>query len=351
MKKLLKLLGWVLTLTILAAGAFFIWISVSSYSPKETEEICRNEKPVTLNDSAFSIISWNIGYAGLGSEMDFFYEGGKQSRPEEDQMLKYLEGIKEFLVQQKETDFYFLQEIDIEAKRSHHTDQLAAIKGVLRNMHCAFAINYKSAFVPLPISAPMGKVESGLAIFSKTEPKISNRISLPMESSWPMSLFFPVRGLIENRYSLGGKELVLMNTHNSAYDSGSEREAQVRFIIDRATKEYEAGNFVVIGGDWNCCPPGFDPKTFAGKKENEYYLSIPAIQDNVAPEGWEWVFDPNVPTNRSVDIPLCADSTYRTIIDFFLISPNLEKTNIQTIDLGFALSDHNPITINLICRK
>jgi hypothetical protein len=70
-----------------------------------------------------SMITWNIGYAGLGKEMDFFYEGGRQVRPSFELSEKYLEGIISYIGLNRSTDFFLFQEVDLRSKRSYNKDQ------------------------------------------------------------------------------------------------------------------------------------------------------------------------------------------------------------------------------------
>ena len=56
-----------------------------------------------------------------------------------------------------------------------------------------------------------------------------------------------------------GKELVMINTHNEAFDAGEIRTAQMSFLKDFVQSEYNKGNYVIAAGDWNQSPPGFTP--------------------------------------------------------------------------------------------
>ena len=42
-------------------------------------------------------------------------------------------------------------------------------------------------------------------------------------------------------------------------------------------EEYEKGNYIVVGGDWNQCPPDFKPNTFRPEiTPDEYYqINVP----------------------------------------------------------------------------
>ena len=47
------------------------------------------------------------------------------------------------------------------------------------------------------------------------------------------------------------KELVIVNVHLEAYDSGEGKEAQTKMLAELLKKEQEAGNYVIAGGDFN----------------------------------------------------------------------------------------------------
>ena len=48
------------------------------------------------------------------------------------------------------------------------------------------------------------------------------------------------------------KELVIFNLHMSAYGNSDEiRKGQIEMLCNDMAKEYEAGNYVLCGGDFN----------------------------------------------------------------------------------------------------
>jgi len=59
-------------------------MTITDYKPEPIEIIVEkgsNGGITNLQQNTFSLINWNIGYAGLGQEMDFFYDGGEGVRP------------------------------------------------------------------------------------------------------------------------------------------------------------------------------------------------------------------------------------------------------------------------------
>ena len=95
-----------------------------SFKNQESQtRVKKNEKFLNESQREFTFLSWNIGYAGLGKEMDFFYDGGGKVRPSKEQFENYLSGIKKTLKENNKVDFIFLQEVDISSKRSYYVDE------------------------------------------------------------------------------------------------------------------------------------------------------------------------------------------------------------------------------------
>ncbi|MFO7723089.1 MAG: hypothetical protein R6V49_07695, partial [Bacteroidales bacterium] len=325
MKRILKLFpGIILLIILLVVGYLIVDATVNDYRPAPSEVLeCEGVSESEVLPDTLSVLIWNLGYAGLGSEMDFFYDGGKRVRPEERYFQVCKQGIMAWLRQQQDADFILLQEVDRVAKRSYHADQTDMISSLFPGYCSLFATNYQVKFVPVPLGRPMGKVHSGIMTMGKVAPALAERVSLPGSFGWPKRLFMLDRCLLISRYPLPkGKELVLINLHNSAFDdTGELRRQEVGAIREIITREYELGNYVIAGGDWNMNPPGFDPALIP----NDSVFTIRhGLEEGFIPPQWQWVWDPKVPTNRDVSTSYTRGETGTTLIDFFLISPNIE---------------------------
>src|SRR5690349_16286844 len=115
MKKVLLFVGILLISAILYVGGMLLFGFATKYKPApvETVELSNSEsRPNTLNDSSYTFLTWNLGYGGLGKEVDFFYDGGKMVTSPKEHVKKNVEGIKNFLAQNRDVDFILLQEVD-----------------------------------------------------------------------------------------------------------------------------------------------------------------------------------------------------------------------------------------------
>jgi len=347
-----KTMGYIVAILIVLIIIALVVATLTNYRPSGREALLKTGKAqlAKINNDELTLLSWNIGYGGLGKEMDFFYEGGKQVRPPLENVHKYFGGIKKFLETNKETDFILLQEIDVKAKRSYWQNQVQVLGKILENHDYVFAKNYDVPFVPVPITQPMGKVLAGQVTFSLYNPATSERVSFPGDLGWPNSLFLLDRCYVIQRFiTANDKVLVVINTHNSAFDKGEKRKQQLDLLKSAALKEFQSGNYVVIGGDWNLNPPDFDSTQI---KNGDLASNNPAgnIQHDLFPANWTWAYDKTKPTNRFVNTSYSHGKTQTTIIDFFLLSPNIELLEVNTVDLNFEHSDHNPVKIKIILK-
>ena len=65
------------------------------------------------------------------------------------------------------------------------------------------------------------------------------------------------------------------------------------------------------------------------------------------PEGFSFAFDDSVPTSRLLNEPYShqPETTQLYVIDGFLLSPNVQVDSVETLDLDFRYTDHNPVLL------
>ena len=344
-----RFLRWILRVAMLLVVIFALFLALMTYmeyNPAEKEVVHTNSKVQPYTIDTLKILTWNIGYAGLDSDMDFFMDGGSRMRQTEEQTKENLAAVASFLQQHQDVDFCLLQEVDIKSRRSYKLDELSAIALVLKQHLAFFALNYKVELVPVPITNPMGGVQSGLAIFSRYNPYQVVRHSYPSNESWPTRIFNLKRCFLSLRLPLAsGKELVVVNTHNSAYDDGTQRQEEMEYLRSFLLSEEEKGNYIAVGGDWNQTPPAYP------EAKGTVYFKPLSIDKTYMPDGWQWIYDAAVPSNRFLDSKYQEGITQSTTLDFFLCSPNIRYIAVKTVDLGFANSDHNPVMLTVVLEE
>ncbi len=336
--------------------SMLLFFVLTEYRPKASESVApAYTTPVSESSpGGLRIFSWNTGYFGLDQKMDFFLEGGKTTaRSPLETQRNSIESVIQ-TVGKQEPDICFFQEVDRDSHRSFGIDQLHALYSGLGGYNTYFALNYKSPFVPVPLKAPMGGVQSGLAVFSKFAIDSAERLQLPGEFSWPVRIFHLKRCALVTRMAspVEGKDWYLINVHLSAYDDGGMRKQQLDFLKTLLTDIYAQGHYVVVGGDWNSIFPGLSKDHFGEYTTDEEDLFwLQKIPGNWTPDGWQWCYDAEVPTARSLEQPYKAGENFTCIIDGFLVSPNLRVDEVRGFDLGFKNSDHNPVALTVSIRN
>lgn len=347
MKKFLKVFGSVLLVIVLLLGAFVAFLSIKEFKPEPIEkvEVMNNEGRSNFSGDVVSVLTYNVGYAGLGDNADFFMDGGKQVSTADEARVK--ENFNEIIstLKSNQADFYFIQEVDQKSKRTYKINQVNDFVEQT-NLAGAFALNYSCPFVPYPVP-PLGLMNAGLQTLSNSNIVSSERISLPCPFKWPVSTANLKRCLLVSRVPIenSDKELVMVNLHLEAYDNGEGKEAQTKMLFSVLQEEYEKGNYVIAGGDFN--------QTFPGALDaypilNDETWTPGVLEESILPEGWSFAYDKNVPSCRLLDKPYDVndETTQHYIIDGFILSPNVETISVNTLDLGFHAADHNPVYLN-----
>ncbi len=341
----LKIPLGIAAVVLLSFAILLAYLTVTEYRPKDrqtADQLYISNENSALIDEKMTIYSWNIGYAGLDAESDFFMDGGSKVNPTAEGVERNLSAVKDFISSQS-ADAWLLQEVDVSSARTGYVNELEAISETCQGSF-ALAYNYKCDFVPIPLP-PIGKIESGIATF--TDHYVNDtfeRVALPCPFSWPVSIANLKRCLLVTRLAVEGssKEVVLVNLHLEAYDDGEGKIAQTKLMMEILQDEYEKGNYVIAGGDFNQAFPGtFDTYPVTGD-----VWTPGTLEESSLPEGFRYVFDGDSASCRLLDRPLSEDSQMY-VIDGFIVSPNVQVEQVETVELAFANSDHNPVKLQV----
>lgn len=356
MKGFSKSLLIVVLVILLAAAGLIGWLSYTEYDPDPVMPLqpIRQEASSALPQGVpLDLLSWNIGYSGLGAESDFIMDGGQNVKSaDENTVRRYLKGI-ESLTGSDDFDLVMLQEVDTGSDRSYNIDQAERL-----SFGTAYhALNFSCAFVPNPktiLYDPIGKVNSGLLSVSRYRVEQAERLSLPCPFTWPLRIVNLKRCLLVSYLPVEGtdSQLVLVNLHLEAYDDGEGKLAQTKQLREFIESEYRKGNYVIAGGDFN----QVFPRSLERYPNNHPDLWQPGVlEDTMLPDeaGWQFVTDISTPTCRLLNQPYDPSDTANTqyyVIDGYIISPNVQLETVQTLDLGFENSDHNPVHLRFSLR-
>ncbi len=339
----------VVGIALVVMTTFIIIIAVTDYRPGQTEDAIELYTPENSSESSntipdsLSILCWNIGYGGLGDNMDFFYDGGSQIQDTRERTHENLTSIIS-TIQEQDADIILLQEVDIDSRRSYHIDQAALLHKALPDYYIYFAYNYRSLFVPIPLRAPIGKVASGLVILSKYRPDSITRHQYPSKFPFPVSMFNLKRCLLTAHFTLSdGTGLIVGNTHNTAYDTGNMRSIENRYLAELIGKYHKNGIKAIIGGDWNQYPADYFPSP--EESDNENFSTVQLDEDLFTPYG-RIEYSEGQKTLRHLD-RIYDEHSVLTVTDYFFLTNNLESSKATVLPLDFRNSDHNPVIINI----
>ena len=376
-KKVIKITGIILLALVIVLAAYIIYLYASYHripdnQELQVEEISQNTEAGNelTTEKNYSALTYNIGFGAYTPDFSFFMAGGKSSwAKSKDSVKETIKGAGE-LVASKDPDFALVQEIDLDATRSYHVNEYSILKENIPAYNCVFAQNYDSAFLFYPFTQPHGKSKAGLALFSKYPITGSMRRSFPISTSF--TKFFD----LDRCYSISrvpvdnGKELVIFELHMSAYgNSDAIREGQIRMLSEDMQKEYEAGNYVICGGDFNHDLKAADTQSKASDADNNTQTGS---EDSAEPESWAYPFPRSeLPEHfsfcldqlsedeknnlwnsaRNADMEYVPGETYTVTLDGFIISDNVECTKYENVNTGYSYSDHDPVYMEFQLKK
>ena len=358
-KRALWALAGILLFCVLAVGGYVLYMQMQYYRIEDhlALETENNQKEALQTGKTYTAVTYNIGFGAYGPDYSFFLDTGEMNdgtatagkygkAVSKDSVEENTAGAIEEL-QKLNADFLLCQEVDTDADRSYHVNQAEMLKEAFPEYGSVYANNFHSAYLLYPFSDPHGAVQAGLLNFSRYEVEEAKRRSYPVDNSFITKFtdldrcFSLMRIPVEN-----GRELVLVNSHMSAYDEGGKvRARQLELLNTVMEEEYLAGNYVIVGGDFNHALGEGTAEGFASKQKFPAWVSVLTEADIV--EGvriQEAENELEVPTCRGADIPYTKGVNYVTVVDGFLVSDNI-RAKAENIDTDFAYSDHNPVKL------
>ncbi|MEO0438451.1 MAG: endonuclease/exonuclease/phosphatase family protein [Pseudomonadota bacterium] len=352
MKKFLKVLaGVVLSLSVV----FTVAVYLSTFHPDPIESVVvygDDNAPTLKAGQSVTILSWNVQFMAGNNNNHFFYADGPDPWPNANTVAMVTRRVADFIAAQ-DPDVVMLQEVDDKAARTHMQDQTELLRKYLPQYSAYTETFYwKAAYVPIP--AINGRVGMKLLVLSKYKLSEATRYALSAITSDDVLTrqFNLKRAMLQVHMPVDdGSELILIDTHLSAFAQGSNTmEVQVGQVMDRLAALPENARWV-LGGDFNLLPNEAALASHAELRSsyNEQgtelyplisrYPSVPrlaAIEAN--PEPSYTYMSPQDPLRQ-------PDRT----IDYIFHSPRLAITRGEVLR-GEAkpLSDHLPIIVELI---
>lgn len=354
----------ILALLVLVGYVVYVVVQYNRIEDGRALDTSNNQSLKVVAGYEYSVVSYNVGFAAYSPEYTFFMDEGV--------MLdgtvtcgKYAKGLNKADVEKNLTgqvatlaglnaDFCLLQEVDESSHRSYNLNMVERFSQELSGYSSTYAVNFHTANLFYPFNDPIGIINSGIQTLSRYNINSSVRRSFPVTANLIDKLFDLDRCFSVHYIPVEGsnKNLVLMNVHMSAYDEGGKVRAQQLEMLNAAlSAEYALGNYVVAGGDFNHCLIAdlfeSDEKALSHYPTGQQvpnWVKGSILHGSELASGFKVVASKDgAATCRGADMPYEKGVNYETVIDGFIVSDNIEVKSEETIDTGYAYSDHNPV--------
>jgi len=312
----------------------FIRFDNSLKSIEDAQSINKiNGKLLDVNDK-IKIFTWNTGYGNFKNSKTI--KSVKNKLTDKEYININYQGIKGLIFDNK-YDIILLQE-----SSSKFIKMFSEI--YKKKYSFFFAFNLKDV-----VLSPEGLIDLGLSTITPLQMASALRLKLPGKMPFPFNLITFKRCLLETRFPYKDKELVIYNVHTEFFDVKEKiRTEELRFIKEKILHEFNKGNYVIAGGDWNLILPGVERDRFKPWTTAIFFTNfLKDFHKGWTPEGWHWAYPKDMATMRTSERIYEKGKNYTTIFDGFILSPNIEIINVTGINLDFEYSDHQPVSIEI----
>jgi endonuclease/exonuclease/phosphatase family metal-dependent hydrolase len=307
---------------------------------------------------SLTLMTYNVKFGG--GRVDFFFDcHGDRVLMRRAEVLSHLEGLAS-KIRQVDPDVLFVQEVDVNSKRSAFVDQLQWLLDHTSLNFARYASQWKADFVP---SDGLGAVDSGNAILSKHPLATGTRIALALrkDQSGLERYFYLRRNLLRTEVELpGGTAVALVAVHTEAYSKDGTKLSHIERFKEELDRIAETGQLVVGAGDLNTLPPGseqlsgFDDSACTEDYEADDYSGetewLRPLYDSYVPE--TALVDYQADNARFFSHTTRSDSFWNRKLDYIFtngrFTPGSGLTHQDESSGGMAtlpLSDHAPLTV------
>lgn len=288
--------------------------------------------------NSIRVTTWNIGFGALGAKADIVMDGGQNLRALSKKNITFAATRIAQKISEISSDVYLVQEIAGPSFLTRTIDVKKRIEQQLNQYSYVFWADLKTHLIPKPFN-----FNHGMSIFSRLKSAKNSVLRFPQDPLYYYGFLKKYYGGMVQRYTMDhGKDWVVINIHLSAYDKGGfVRKKQLNALFSYATEQYQQGHYVVIGGDWNMKLLSTEFPFKSPDKQSLWSVDFPT---NLLPKDWKVVTDHTTPTVRTLHQPYIQSDNYTCIIDGFIVSPNVQITDVKTHDLSFEHTDHHPVS-------
>ena len=364
MKTILKIILGIILIVLFVVITYVLYVNFTYYRIKDNTilNINNNQKETFEFNKEYKVLTYNVGFGAYDHDFSFFLDeaytkdnkfiSGKYAKAiSKNNVINNTNKIIDILKENK-SDVYLIQEIDKKANRSYFVNQVEELIKAFNGYSSVYTSNFHSAYLAYPLHDMIGKSESGLLTLSKYNFYSNIRRSYPVTNEFFKKFFDLDRAFSVHRTKLkNNKELVIVNSHMSAYDKGGNiRKKQLEMLKFFMKEEKEKGNYVIIGGDFNHDYANSKTLYMGDKKIPDWVFDL---SDKDLIEGYEFVVPVNknlYGTCRGAESPYDKNKTYQVVVDGFIISSNIEAES-EIINTDYIASDHQPVVLKFKLKE
>ena len=216
------------------------------------------------------VMTWNIRF-GIARALWYIDCCGDRSVFTKEEVQNGLSNIVKKINELK-PDILFIQEIDINCKRSGYIDEMQYIIDNTYFKYAAYASRLHDQYLP---SDNLGRINTGNAVFSRWK-LTAERIQLPDRTDYDaLSSYFYMRSsFVKAKIQMPEhKSFYAIATHFEAFATDSTRKMQAEKLASELAKIDAISANWILGADFNMIPPGSDKVDFCmdDKCEGESY--------------------------------------------------------------------------------
>ena len=245
------------------------------------------------------VLTWNIRF-GSG-RMAFFGDScGDAVISTNENISSTLEAIAD-TINQIDADIVFLQEVDIESKRTGYWDQMQFLLDNTYLNYGLYASIWQADYIPVD---GLGRVNMGNAILSRYELKDGERIQLSLrgDQSSLVRHFYIRRNILKAQipyFTTESRAFYAVNIHATAFATDDTKERHINKYLEVLEEINSKGDVFITGGDLNAVPPGANTdyciidmcpgesyhtnESEKFHKEGSYFNNFPGESDILAP--------------------------------------------------------------------
>lgn len=354
-KRLKRLIIFILIVLVLAAAGYFIYILEDYHRVPDNEYLETkitgsysyfDDNKIVNTGDYYNILTYNIGYGANTADYSFFMDGGKYSRAKsEDELIANLCAITD-VIYNSGSDFVLLQEVDVDGTRSFNLNEVDVLNELIKGFYYNEAVCYDSSYLFYPILSPIGKNKTEMVTYSTYRISDGIRRSLPIADDFSKYTDYDRCYTVSRIPTANEKVLILYNVHLSAYTDEEVRNSQLKMLLDDMKQNYDLGNYVVCGGDFNM--------NLRDESDEGVDLSwAKRFPREMLPEGFSIALDFGTEfssshnscrnTNEAYD----EETTFTVTTDGFIVSDNILVNYYNNMDCQYEYSDHDPVLMQI----